>query len=37
MLEDNEELAPLGGVGEIVIGSPFVAREYLGRPKLNVV
>ena len=36
LLDATEELAPLGGVGEIVIGSPSVAREYLGRPELNV-
>ncbi|MGE4559574.1 MAG: amino acid adenylation domain-containing protein [Desulfobulbus sp.] len=36
LLEANEELAPLGGIGEIVIGSPSVAREYLGRPELNI-
>ncbi|MDD2466555.1 MAG: amino acid adenylation domain-containing protein [Desulfobulbus sp.] len=36
LLDANEELAPLGGIGEIVIGSPSVAREYLGRPELNI-
>lgn len=36
LLETNEKLAPLGGIGEIVIGSPSVAREYLGRPELNI-
>jgi len=36
LMDDNEEMAPLGGIGEIVIGSTSVAREYLGRPELNV-
>lgn len=35
ILDDNEQLCPLGGVGEIVIGGPAVARGYLGREELT--
>lgn len=35
ILDDNEQLCPLGGIGEIVIGGPAVAREYLGREELT--
>ena len=35
ILDDNENLCPLGGIGEIVIGGPAVAREYLGREELT--
>lgn len=36
LLDSKEELTPIGGIGEIVIGGETVAREYLGRPELNV-
>jgi amino acid adenylation domain-containing protein/thioester reductase-like protein len=35
ILDDNEQLCPIGGIGEIVIGGPAVAREYLGREELT--
>jgi amino acid adenylation domain-containing protein/thioester reductase-like protein len=37
ILCDNEQLAPIGAIGELVVGGPAVAREYLGRPELNAV
>ena len=36
LLDADEDPAPLGGIGEIVIAGPSVARGYLGRPELNV-
>jgi amino acid adenylation domain-containing protein/thioester reductase-like protein len=35
ILDSNGELAPLGGIGELCIGGPAVARGYLGRPELT--
>ena len=35
LLDAGEQLTPLGGIGEIVIGGPSVARGYLGRPELT--
>jgi len=35
LLDENSQLAPLGGVGEICIGGASVARGYLGRPDLT--
>ncbi|MFZ4789681.1 MAG: amino acid adenylation domain-containing protein [Candidatus Competibacteraceae bacterium] len=35
LLDSDEQLTPLGGIGEIGIGGPAVAREYLGRPELT--
>ncbi|EEP82800.1 predicted protein [Uncinocarpus reesii 1704] len=31
--EDHDSLVPIGTVGELVIGGPIVAREYLGLPQ----
>jgi amino acid adenylation domain-containing protein/thioester reductase-like protein len=36
LLDNDAQLTPLGGIGEIYIGGPAVAREYLGRPELTV-
>ena len=35
LLDEGAGLAPLGGVGEICIGGPAVARGYLRRPELT--
>ena len=35
VLQEDNQPSPLGGVGEICIGGPAVAREYLGRPELT--
>ena len=35
LLDEQGALTPLGGVGEIAIGGPAVARGYLGRPELT--
>jgi amino acid adenylation domain-containing protein/thioester reductase-like protein len=35
LLDGDAQLTPLGGIGEICIGGPSVARGYLGRPELT--
>lgn len=35
VLDANDQLTPLGGIGEICIGGPAVGRGYLGRPELT--
>lgn len=35
LLDQDDQLTPLGGIGEVCIGGPAVAREYLGRPELT--
>jgi hypothetical protein len=34
--DSNLRLAPLGATGELLIEGPILAREYFGRPELNV-
>ncbi|MFO7728076.1 MAG: amino acid adenylation domain-containing protein [Desulfonatronovibrio sp.] len=35
LLDRDDQLTPLCGIGEICLGGPSVARGYLGRPELN--
>ncbi|MFP4325470.1 MAG: amino acid adenylation domain-containing protein [Desulfonatronovibrio sp.] len=35
LLDSDDQLTPLGGIGEICLGGPSVARGYLGRPELT--
>ncbi len=37
LLDDRDELTPMGGIGEICIGGGAVARGYLGRPELTAL